>query len=96
VGAHEEHHIMSYAKLAMVLAALLLLTLLTIGVSYVHLGFLNVPVALAIASTKVTLVLLFFMHLKYEGTLIKMSFIAAVIVIAIMITFTFWDVAFRK
>lgn len=95
MGAHEQHHILSYGKLAAVLAALLVLTLVTIGVSYIDLGFWNVPMALTIASTKVTLVLLFFMHLKYEGRAIILSFIATIFFLAIMITFTFWDVAFR-
>jgi len=95
VGAHEGYHVMSYGKLAAVLTALLCLTLLTIGVSYVDMGFFNVPIALSIAVTKVTLVLMFFMHLKYEGKAIVISFISTVIVLAIMITFTFWDVAFR-
>jgi len=92
---HESHHILSYGTLAAVLAALLVLTVVTIGVSYVDLGFFNVPLALLIASTKATLVLLFFMHLKYEGQVITWSFIGAVLFLAIMITFTFWDVAFR-
>ena len=92
---HEEHHILSYKQLAAVLGALLILTVVTVGVSYFDLGPLNVPVALGIASTKVTLVLLFFMHLKYEGKAIAYSFIGTVFFLAIMITFTFWDVAFR-
>ena len=79
----------------MVLAALLLLTGLTVGVSYIDMGRLNVPITLAIASAKVSLVLLFFMHLKYEGRAIKISFISTVCFLAIMISFTFWDVAFR-
>lgn len=95
MGEHEAHHILSYKKLAAVLGCLLLLTLVTIGVSYLDLGFFNVPVALGIASTKATLVLLFFMHLKYEGQVIAWSFISAVFFLAIMITFTFWDVGFR-
>ncbi|WP_136795932.1 cytochrome C oxidase subunit IV family protein [Desulfosediminicola ganghwensis] len=95
MGEHGTHHILSYGKLAAVLGCLLMLTVVTIGVSYVDLGFFNVPVAIGIASTKATLVLLFFMHLKYEGPLIVWSFISAVIFLAIMITFTFWDVAFR-
>lgn len=91
----EHHHILSYKTLAAVLGALLVLTAVTVGVSYFDMGILNVPVALAIASTKVTLVLLFFMHLKYEGKVIQWSFICTVCFLAIMITFTFWDVAFR-
>lgn len=90
-----DHHILGYAQLAMVLGALLLLTAVTIAVSYVDMGLLNVPVALGVATSKVTLVLLFFMHLKYESQAIVYSFIGTVIFLAIMITFTFWDVAFR-
>ena len=90
-----EQHLMSYTTLAMVLAALLLLTGVTVAASYINLGKFNVPVALGIACTKVTLVLLFFMHLKYEGKAIKISFISTVCFLVIMISFTFWDVAFR-
>ena len=92
---HESQHIMSYKTLGLVLASLLVLTAVTVGVSYVHMGFFNVPIALMIASTKATVVLLFFMHLKYEGKLIAISFTSTVIVLCIMIGFTFWDVAFR-
>jgi len=91
----DQQHLMSYKTLGQVLAVLLLLTCLTVGVSYIDLGRLNVPITLAIASAKVSLVLLFFMHLKYEGRAIKISFISTVCFLAIMISFTFWDVAFR-
>ncbi len=89
------HPPMSYKALAAVLVALLLLTVVTVAVSYVDLGFFNVPVALGVACLKVTLVLLFFMHLKYEGPIIVFSFIGTVTFLIIMIGFTFWDVAFR-
>jgi len=90
-----QQHLMPYKTLALVLAALLLLTGVTVGVSYIDLGWLNVPLTLAIASAKVSLVLLFFMHLKYEGRAIQFSFISTMLFLAIMIGFTFWDVAFR-
>ena len=92
----EEHrHIVGYGQLAVVLALLLTLTGVTVAVSYIDLGFLNVPVALTIATLKAALVLLFFMHLRYEGPIIRYSFITTVMFLAIMIGFTFWDVAFR-
>lgn len=91
----EQHHILSYTLLAVVLGALLILTGVTVAVSYVDLGYLNIPIALMVASTKATLVLWFFMHLKYEGPAIQISFIATVFFLTIMISFTFWDVAFR-
>jgi cytochrome c oxidase subunit 4 len=91
----EKPHVLGYGQLALVLGLLLILTGLTVAVSYVHLEFWNVPVALSIASLKASLVLLFFMHLKYEGRVIRYSFISTVLFLAVMIGFTFWDVAFR-
>jgi cytochrome c oxidase subunit 4 len=95
VDNQENHHVLSYKQLGMVLAVLLVLTIITVGISYVDLGFYNVPLALAIACTKVTFVLLFFMHLKYEGPIIYFSFIGTASFLVIMIGFTFWDVAYR-
>lgn len=86
---------MSYTKLALVLLVLLLLTGVTVGVSYLDMGIFNVPIALGIACLKVSFVLLFFMHLKYEGRAITISFLSTICFLAIMISFTFWDVAFR-
>ena len=91
----EGEHILSYGFLAQILGGLILLTAVTVGVSYIDWGFLNVPLALFVASSKATLVLLFFMHIKYEGIVIKVSFISTMVVLAVLISFTFWDVAFR-
>jgi cytochrome c oxidase subunit 4 len=55
-----------------VFAALMVLTGITVGVAFIHLGSLNFPVALGIAITKATLVILFFMHVKYSSRLTKM------------------------
>jgi cytochrome c oxidase subunit 4 len=95
VNEHENEHILSYSFLALILLALVIMTGVTVGVSYIDWGFLNVPIALFVASSKATIVLLFFMHIKYEGMVIKVSFISTMLVLAIMISFTFWDVAFR-
>ena len=84
-----------YRTLLVVLLALFVLTAVTVGASYVDLGALNVWVALLIASCKATLVLLYFMHMKYEGKVLVLSFLSTVFFLGIMISFTFWDVAFR-
>ena len=53
-----------------VFAALLALTLLTWGLSYLELGHtLGIIVALTIAMTKALLVVLFFMHVRYSSWL---------------------------
>lgn len=95
VNTEENQHIISYKILGIVLAALLVLTGVTVAVSSVDLGVFNVPVALFIASTKATLVLLFFMHMKYESRVIIVSFISAVVFLGILISLMFFDVAFR-
>ncbi len=90
-----DHHILSYQSLALVLGALLVLTGITVGASYIDLGRLNVWVALLIASFKGSLVLMYFMHMKYEGKVLVISFLGTVFFLAIMISFTFWDISFR-
>ena len=90
-----DQHMMSYKKLAIVLVSLIILTGVTVGVSYFDMGVFNVPIALGIACFKVSPVLLFFMHLKYESKVISISFISTICFLAIMISFTFFDVAFR-
>ncbi len=88
-------HIFKYSTLLKILLALFVLTGITVGVSYLDLGKLNVWIALLIASCKGTLVLLFFMHMKFEGKVLAYSFLGTIFFLGIMISFTFWDVAFR-
>ena len=63
-------HVLPLSTYFRVFGSLLVLTAVTTGVAYLDLGPLNDPVALAIASTKATLVLLFFMHVKYASKVI--------------------------
>jgi cytochrome c oxidase subunit 4 len=53
-----------------VYASLVVLTIVTVLVSFVNLGLMNVVVALLIASVKASLVALFFMHLRSEDRLV--------------------------
>jgi cytochrome c oxidase subunit 4 len=57
-------------KYLSIYAALVTLTAVTVLVSYVDLGMMNVVAALLIASAKASLVGLFFMHLKGESRLV--------------------------
>ncbi|HGY11210.1 MAG: caa(3)-type oxidase subunit 4 [Deltaproteobacteria bacterium] len=88
-------HFFEYKTLFNVLLVLLVLTGITVGASFVDLGSLNVWIALIIASIKASFVLLFFMHMKYEGRVLVFSFLGTIFFLGIMISFTFWDVAFR-
>ena len=55
-----------------IFGALMVLTTITVAVAFIDLGALNFPVALGIAIFKATLVILFFMHVKYSSQLTKL------------------------
>ena len=78
-----------------VFASLLVLTLLTWQIAYVDLGQWNIVVALAIAVGKASLVAMFFMHLRWSGSMMRIVVCAAVFWLAIMITLTLGDVLTR-
>ena len=60
-------HIVPKKTYLLVWLALMLLMAATAGLSRVNLGEWNTVVALAIATVKAMLVLLFFMHVRYEN-----------------------------
>ena len=95
MSREKAHKALSYRFLLLVLMALFALTALTVGASTLNLGALNVWLALVIAAAKASLVLLFFMHLKYEAMVLKLSFLATFGFLAIIIGFIFLDIAFR-
>ena len=90
-----EHHIISYGKLTLVWLTLMCLTALTVWVSRLDIGVSHVWGALAIAAAKSGLVIAFFMHMRYEGWLLRGLLFLALVTLAIFIGFTFFDVLYR-
>lgn len=78
-----------------VFAALLLLTVVTVLVSYADLGAWNSVVALLIASMKATLVALFFMHLKGESRLVWGFALVPIIFLVLILLGTLSDTMLR-
>ena len=74
-----------------IFGALMVFTAITVGVAFVNLGRLNFPVAIAIAITKATLVILFFMHAKYSSRLTKLVIGGAFFFLAILLSLTMTD-----
>ena len=89
------HHIVSYTKLTVIWLALLALTGLTVWITRVELGGYKIVGALAIACLKAGIVIAVFMHMKYEGRLLKGLLFVALVTLAIFIGFTFFDVLYR-
>ena len=74
-----------------IFAALMVLTIITVYVATINLGHLNFPVALGIAITKATLVILFFMHAKYSSKLTKLFVGTAFFFLFILLALTMTD-----
>jgi cytochrome c oxidase subunit 4 len=86
-----EHHIVSPMVYLVILCALLFGTGLTVWASYVDLGIFNPIIALAIACTKATLVVLFFMHVKYSTRLTMLTVGAGIFMFLTLISMTLAD-----
>ncbi len=86
---------MPFGLLTKIWLGLMVLTAITVGVTWFDFGFLNVLVAMSVATTKAALVVFFFMHLKYEHRLLGAFVLIVFVILAIFIGFTFFDVAYR-
>jgi cytochrome c oxidase subunit 4 len=85
------HHIVGPGVYVAILFALLIGTALTVWASFLELGFWNPIIALAIATTKATLVVLFFMGVKYSTKLTKLTVFAGIFTFMILISMTLSD-----
>lgn len=90
----EEKHITGSPTYIIVWVTLMVLTAITVYVSYIHFGVFNIVVAMGIASIKASIVALFFMHLKFEDSitwvfaLFPLSLLALLMGMTILDTFT--------
>ncbi len=90
----EQHHITTNKTYIIVWIILMILTAVTVYVSYINFGILNIVIALVVASIKASVVALYFMHLKFEDSitwvfaLFPLSLLALLIAMTITDTFT--------
>lgn len=101
--AHESHHHISPVSLYWgVWGALMVLTVITVLAYYIplwlnlNLGAANVVIAMAIATTKATLVCLYFMHLKYDKKFNLIAFLSSLIFLGLFLAFTLLDINTRE
>ena len=86
-----EHIVQPRIYVTIFLALMVGTTVTVIAAFYDFPGPLNAVVALTIASIKATLVVLYFMHVRYSGRLIWLVIVAALLWLAIMFAITFSD-----
>jgi cytochrome c oxidase subunit 4 len=85
-------HIVQPRTYIVIFLALMLGTLLTVWAGFRDFpGPLNVVIALTIACIKATLVVLYFMHVRYSGRLVSLVIVAALLWLAILFAITFSD-----
>ena len=90
-----KHHIVPFDVYIKVLCALLVLTLITVAVAQMDFGVLNALIAMGIATAKAALVLLFFMHLKYDNKLFFVIFLTSVFFLFVIFLFCEFDIITR-
>ncbi len=84
-------HIVPKSTYYAIFTALMVGTALTVAAAFVDLGPLNFLVAMAIAVTKASLVVIFFMHVKYGPRLVWLIVIASIFWLLIMLSVTLGD-----
>jgi cytochrome c oxidase subunit 4 len=84
-------HVVPVQTLLAVFAALMVLTAITVAVSYFNFGVLNLVVAMAVATVKATLVALYFMHLRYDSGFNAIVFGIGVAFVALFLVVTMLD-----
>ena len=93
---HHEHHIVPLKILWGVFGGLILLTILTVVTArQMDLGPLDVPVAITIAVVKASLVVAFFMALRWDNRVNLLIFSLGFVFVIVFLTFTLFDTAFR-
>jgi cytochrome c oxidase subunit 4 len=97
MAAHTDHthHIVPVPVYIGVFLALIVGTIVTTAVAYIDLGQFNIVVALLVAVAKATLVILFFMHVKYSPRLTKLVVISGIFWLIILLTMTETDLLTR-
>ena len=84
-------HVSSKGLYWTIFGTLLLCTGLTVLIARMDFGAMNTPIALAIAGFKATLVILFFMHLRYDKLFHTVVFVSAILGASLFVGFTLMD-----
>jgi len=89
-------HIVPKRTYYLIFLVLMVCTALTVWVAFIDLGAMNSVAALAIAVFKATLVVLFFMHVKYSPRLTWLVIIGSVFWLGLLLAMTLGDYATRS
>lgn len=101
-GSHNSHHVSPASQYWGIWGGLMILTVITV-LAYkiplwldIDLGVANVIIAMAIATTKASLVVLYFMGLKYDKRFLAVAFLSSLIFLGLFLGFTLLDINTRE
>ena len=94
-GHVQKAHVLPDGLFVMVWVGLLVLTAITVGGSVFFPGKIGILVAMIVTPVKATLILMYFMHLKYEKKGFTIMFLVAVGILSVFIGLTFFDYLLR-
>jgi cytochrome c oxidase subunit IV len=92
---HVKKNVRPFSSYVSIWLGLLALTIVTITVAGLNLGSFSVLGAIVIATIKSSLVVWFFMNIKYEDKVFKLMLGLAIFTLTIILLLTFADTAFR-
>jgi cytochrome c oxidase subunit 4 len=87
----EQSHVVPVRVYVTIFFSLMILTGLTIVASFYNFGEWNTIIAVTIAIVKATLVVLYFMHLRYSDNVVRLSVVAGVFWLALLLSLTLSD-----
>jgi cytochrome c oxidase subunit 4 len=90
-GHHGVGHVVPLRVLFLVWGALIVLTWVTVAATFFDLGNFNIFIALGIAVIKSSLVVLYFMHLRYDNPFNGIIFVISILFVMLFISFTLID-----
>jgi cytochrome c oxidase subunit 4 len=93
--AAAKNHVLPDGLFVQVWIGLLILTGITVAGSVYFPGKIGILIAMAVTPVKAALILMFFMHLRYEKKGFTIMFLVAVGILATFIGLTFFDYLFR-
>ncbi len=92
---NEQSTIIPYRTYMLIVAILIILALTSVFLTRIYLGTLTIAAALIIAVIKSSLVLRYFMHLKFESRMFTIGVVAVSLLISSVIIITFLDYLYR-
>ena len=88
-------HVSPVSLYLTIFGALMILTGVTVGAAYLNLGQFNFTVAIGIAGFKASLVIWYFMHVKYQSHLTKLTLATGLFFLTILLGMSLIDYVSR-